>query len=212
MPTAYNVIKTFGTTGLWIRTIQITKADYLTKYGKTFDANETSVVGAYADCWSFAHSSIAQSYFQVAPKEGMEGKRAAALIVDWTQTTEHYVAYSLKDASSNKQFVQGTTTKPSQCRTAMAEMLKELGGTKIDTSEVQSCEFNKASLVGLLWGPIKMPTALSEAGAEWHTARQAFATFVGKLQRAGMATAGLPVFVYQNGSASQTLEYIDFVP
>jgi hypothetical protein len=208
---ASKVIEKFGATGLWFRSIQITKADYLTKYSKSFDTSNKDVAGAWADCWSFAHHDIVQSYFQVAPKDGTEGKRAAALIVDWTMTSNHYVDFSLKDASSNKRFQGGATTKPSECEAAMKTMLQELRGKKIDNCEVRSCEFNNVALVGLVWGPIKHPTGISEADGDWPSSKHVFTDFLQTLQHAGIATGGLPVFVYQNSESVQTLEYIDFV-
>jgi hypothetical protein len=122
------------------------------------------------------------------------------------------VDYSLKDAFSNKRFVQGTTTKPSDCDKAMAVMLEELAGTKIDNSEVRSCEFKKEALVGLIWGPVEVPTPLTEGGSDWASTRDdLFIPFLRKLQGARIATKGLPIFMYVNGGSKQTLEYIDFI-
>lgn len=73
----------FAKEGLWVRSVQIKNCQCITEPVIAFNAATRDVSGLYCDAWTFAHATISQKFFQLDP---LEGKRALALIVDWTKT------------------------------------------------------------------------------------------------------------------------------
>lgn len=203
------VLQVFGKSGLWLRSVQFKNCQCLTEPDIKFDANTRSVKGLFADSWTYAHPSIAQYLFQLHPTEG---KRAVALIVDWTQTADRYVEYALKDMSSNKKFGDKDVAKsPDQTVLDMQLMRGALAGlTSIEHNEVRTCQIQKQALVGLIWSPILKPTALSDGKETWEESKPAFQSFLRTLQAAGVAPSGLPIFTYEV-AGGMTLTFLDFV-
>ncbi len=206
------VQKAFEEHGLWLRSVQFKNCQCVTEPNiPPLDEKTRSVKGLYADSWTYAHPSIAQYLFQMHPTEG---KRAVALIVDWKKTAERFVEYALKDMSSNKRFGDKDVAK-TEDETArdMEKMRRELANKKaIEHNEVRTCQIHKEALVGLIWSPILNPTALSDGGMRWEEqTKPKFINFVKKLQTAGAAKDGLPIFSYEVSAAGMTLTYIDFI-
>lgn len=206
---AAEILKVFSDSGLWLRSVQFKNCQCVTEPDIQLDATTGSVKGLFADSWTYAHPSIAQYLFQLHPTEG---KRAVALVVDWTKTSDRYVEYALKDMSSNKKFGDKDLVKPAaQTARDMARMRTELAGQKsIDHNEVRTCQIRKDGLVGLIWSPILHPTPLSDGGVTWDESKPRFEKFVQALQSAGAATKGLPIFTYEV-AGGMTLTYIDFI-
>jgi hypothetical protein len=206
---AAEIDKVFTEKGLWLRSVQFKNCQCITDPDIPFNTSTRSVSGLYADSWTYAHPTIAQYLFQLHPTEG---KRAVALIVDWTKTADRYVEYSFKDMSSNKRFGERDFAKPpDQTDKDMTRMRAELAGLKsVEHNEVRTCQVNKEALVGLIWSPILRPTGLSDGAATWDESRAKFVTFVAALKRAGAAEHGLPVFMYEV-AGGMTLTYLDFI-
>ena len=206
---AQNIQKTFSDHGLWLRSVQMKNCQCLTEADITLDETTRSVKGLFADSWTYAHPSIGQYLFQLHPTEG---KRAVALMVDWTKTSDRYVEYALKDMSSNKRFGDKDVVKPPADTTKdMVALRNALGGQKsVEYNEVRTCQIHKKALVGLIWSPILHPTALSDGGATWEASKKKFQQFVKTLQAVGAGSNGLPVFTYEV-SGGMTLTYLDFL-
>lgn len=112
-----------------------------------------------------------------------EGKRAVALMVDWTKTSDRYVEYALKDMSSNKRFGDKDVVKPKDTEKDMLAMRGALRNQKsVEHNEVRTCQVRKEALVGLIWSPILHPTALSDGGATWEDSKNKFQQFAKTLQ------------------------------
>ena len=203
------VLDVFERSGVWMRAVQFKNCQCVTAPDIRFDASTRSVSGLFADSWTYAHPSIGQHLFQMHPTEG---KRAVALIVDWTQTDDRYVSYSVTDASSNKTFLPKEVAQPpEQTARDMAAMRRELAGrNSVDHNEVRTCQIQKRALIGLIWNPILRPTPLSDGGATWEDSKAKFQAFMRTLQAAGVAPNGLPVFTYEV-SGGMTLTFLDFL-
>ena len=204
------VLQVFEQSGLWLRSVQFKNCQCLTEPDIKFDATTRSVKGLFADSWTYAHPSIAQYLFQLHPTEG---KRAVALMVDWTQTADRYVEYALKDMSSNKRFADKDVAKsPEQTALDMQAMRGALAGQKsIEHNEVRTCQIQKQALVGLIWSPILKPTVLSDGRETWEESKPRFESFLRKLRAAGVAPNGLPIFTYEVSGSGMTLTFLDFV-
>lgn len=201
--------KTFESDGLWLRSVQFKNCQCLTEPNITLDPQTRSVGGLFCDAWTYAHPTIPQYLFQLHPTEG---KRAVALIVDWTKTDDRYVDYTITDRSSNKTFESKAVAKlPEETRTDMAAMRRQLAGlSTVSHNEVRTCQVRKEALVGLIWSPILLPTGLSDGGVTWEDTKARFQVFIRDLQSKGVATQGLPIFTYEVGAA-MVLTYIDFI-
>lgn len=205
---AGEIQKTFLDHGLWLRSVQMKNCQCLTNPDIPLDEKTRSVKGLFADSWTYAHPSIGQYLFQMHPTEG---KRAVALMVDWTKTIDRYVEYALKDMSSNKRFADKDVVKPDATKQDMLAMRQALANQKsVEHNEVRTCQVRKEALVGLIWSPILHPTAFSDGTATWEDSKEKFQKFVQTLQAAGAGTKGLPVFTYEV-SGGMILTYLDFL-
>lgn len=215
---AVEILKTFAASGLLVRSVQMQHVECVTSADIAFDP-DTGVVaaGTWLDGYTYAHPTIVQNFFQLQPNggnpTGVEGKRAMALLIDWTKTSDRYFDYSLKDMSANKQALHGAKTRGAkQCEVDLAEVRKALGDGKThDNNEIRFIQIRKAALVGLIWCPIPIPTALSDGRATWdEESKGKFRAMIVKFKAAGAAAEGLPIFTYGLG-ACMTLEYLDFL-
>ncbi len=180
--------------------------------------DDMSVAGLYADSWTLAHQQVPQHFFQMHPEDG---KRAIALMVDWTKTADRYVEYSLKDMSSNKKFADGKKRKRlEETRKDMADMLAEIKvikkelkkGQMIEHNEVRTVQIDKSALVGLLWNPILKPTGLSEGRKNWNDTKLDVQKFVVGLKKSGVRVDPfLPIFSYKVESDEMELEHIGHI-
>ncbi|WP_414439809.1 hypothetical protein [Burkholderia sp. 22PA0106] len=201
--------RTFEEHGLWIRTVQMKNCQCLTDATISFNQRTRLVGNLDGDSWTYVHPTIPQYLYQFAPDNG---KRAVALIVDWTKTKDRFVEYSLIDMSSNKRFPPNTLAKtPDETERDMRKMRAELAGkTHIEHNEVRACQIRKDALVGLVWNPVTNGTSLSEGRATWEASKPAFENFIKKLQKHQVAASGLPIFMY-SVSGGMALHYLDFI-
>jgi len=208
-PRSEEILKAFKEDGLWLRSVQFKNCQCLTEPDITLDPKTRSVAGLFCDAWTYAHPTISQYLFQLHPTEG---KRAVALIVDWTKTADRYVDYAVTDRASNKTFEANAVARlPEETQRDMATMRKTLSGISVvGHNEVRTCQIRKDALVGLIWSPILLPTALSDGGVTWEDTKSKFEKFVLQLQSKGVAKKGLPIFTYEV-SSGMTLSYIDFI-
>jgi hypothetical protein len=214
---ATEVLKTFTTHGLLVRSVQLKHCECILSPNIEFDSETRDVpMGTWIDGYTYAHPSIAQIFFQLSPSGSSatgEGKRAMALVIDWTKTEDRYFDYSTGDMSANKQALSGAKTKElGQCARDMGILRRELGdGRNHGHNEVRFIQIHKESLVGLIWCPIALPTPLSDGRETWdEVSKGLFARQVEKFKTAGTALDGLPIFTYEV-NAGMTLEYLDFI-
>jgi hypothetical protein len=208
-PRSEEILKAFKEDGLWLRSVQFKNCQCLTEPDIKLDPKTRSVAGLFCDAWTYAHPTISQYLFQLHPTEG---KRAVALIVDWTKTADRYVDYAVTDRASNKTFESNAVAKmPEETRRDMETMRKTLSSVSVvGHNEVRTCQIRKDALVGLIWSPILLPTPLSDGGVTWDDTKSKFEKFVLQLKSKGVAKQGLPIFTYEV-SSGMTLTYIDFI-
>lgn len=164
--------------------------------------------GMFCDSWTYAHPSISQDFFQMG---GDNGRRAVALMVDWTKTKDRYVQHFLEDASSNKTFVN-EFAKPDKCEGAMRSLRDELGGRAVMHNEVRAAQIRREALIGLLWSPVRGSVFVTAEGEEtWEQTKPKFQKFVNEIQKAGAAQGGLPIFVYERSATGMRLDFLDFI-